>query len=74
MQNYISKMYNGLEVVTEQLSNSEQPYWSLQMLPDAPSSAESKGMCSHVLWDYFTGTPQCSKSRKTEYKNIMKSV
>jgi len=32
----ISKMLNGLEVITEQLSNSEQPHWSFQMLTDAP--------------------------------------
>ena len=32
----ISKMLNDLEVATEQLSTSEQPHWSFQILPDSP--------------------------------------
>jgi hypothetical protein len=31
----ISKMENGFEVITQQLSNSEQLHWYLQMLADA---------------------------------------
>jgi len=70
----ISNMLNGLEIITEQLSNSEQPHVSFQVLPDAPRYVECKAMCSQVLRDYFTGAPQCSGNQGTEYKNFLKSV
>jgi len=64
-------MQNGLEVITELLSNSEQPH---SILPDAPRMAECKMMCSLVLGDYFTGAPQNSGCCGREYLNILKSV
>ena len=70
----ISKIYNGLEVITEQLSNSERPDRSCQLLPDAPRKAECKAMYCQVLRDYVTCALVFSGSCGTEYKNILKSV
>jgi len=70
----LSKMYNGLEVTTEQLSNSQQPHWSFQMLSDAPRKGKGKVMCSQQLRDYFPGASQCFGSCGPEYMNILKSV
>jgi len=50
---YISKMCNGLEVITQRLSCSEQPHRSFQKLPEGSEQAECKRCASEVLWKYF---------------------
>ena len=51
-RNHTSKRYNSFEVITEQLSNSEQLHKSFLELPDTPEYAESWAICSQVLQDY----------------------
>jgi len=68
----ISKMIDGLEVITEQLSNSEQPHWYFQMLPDTPTKTECNAMWSQMPQENFPGSSERFRSFGTEYKNIRK--
>jgi hypothetical protein len=43
-EKHISKMKNGLEVITQLLTYSKQPHRSFQKLPYAPKQAECKTM------------------------------
>ena len=70
----IITMWYSLDVITKQLSNSEQPHGSFWMLPTSPKLGECKVMCSQVLRDNFTGASEYSRSCWIETKNILKSV
>jgi hypothetical protein len=71
---HLKKMNNDLEVITEELSNFEQLHRFCQVLPDAHTLAEYKGMNSQVLENNYCGAPQYSKWCRTEMNNILKSV
>jgi len=71
---HLRKMNNGLEVITEELSISEQLHRLYQVLPETHTLAEYKAMYSQVIRDYYSGTLQFSRLCRTEKKNILKSV
>jgi hypothetical protein len=69
-----SKMNNGLEVITQQLSYSEQPLHPSRSSQKLPNRLNLKRCASQVLWDVLPGAPQCSWYCGTEYKNILQSM
>jgi len=67
-------MYNGLEGITEQLSNSEQSHKSFEVLLDAPRDNVYNAMWFQVLEDYPYSAHQLSQIWGMEYKNLLMSV
>jgi len=71
---FISKLWNGSEVITPQLSYSEQAHRSFQKLREAPEQAECKTICFSNTLRVLAGDSQCFWSSGIEYKNIVKSI
>jgi len=71
---YVSKMLNGLEVITEQLSNSDQPHIAIQGFSNPTREDESKAMYSSDAPGLHLGAPQFFRSCGSIYKNILKIV
>jgi len=57
-ETYLSKMYNGLEVITQRLGYSEQQYRSFEKPQEAPEQAECKKLCFSCALRVLSGAPQ----------------